>query len=352
MLLTIPSGSPQRLQSTGRPLLLRSAWAAKLAAMRRPLLVSALAVFIAAAAPSPVPKRLQAPFASLRPAAELRLGKTADWVLATDDAVWVGSTGPFAVHRIDPTANREVASVQLPGEPCAGLAAGFGSLWVPLCGKSNALARVDLKTNRLAAVLPVGPAAAEGGIAAGGDSVWMVTDAKGSLARIDPETGRVRQTIALPAGSYNPLYSDGVVWVTGHDAGVVTAVEASTGKVLAAVPVGEGPRFLTAGAGSIWVLLQGTGEVVRIDARTRKAVARIAAGLVGHGGDISFGARRVWPTLSGAPLTEIDARSGRIRRQWVGPGGDSLAWAFDAIWLTDYKAGTVARYPAATLGLR
>jgi len=148
------------------------------------------------------------------------------------------------------------------------------------------------------------------------------------------------------------LYTQGVVWVTGHDAGVVTAVDASTGKVLAVVPVGEGPRFLTAGAGSIWVLLQGTGDVVRIDARTRKVRARIAAGLAGHGGDISFGAGRVWPTLSGVPLTLIDARTGLIKRQWVGPGGDSLAWAFGAIWLTDYKAGTVARYPAAALGVR
>lgn len=318
----------------------------------RPLLLSALAVLLAAAAPSPVPTRLQAPFAALHPAAVLRLGKTADWVLATDDAVWVGSTGPFAVHRIDPRTNRETATVELPGEPCAGLAAGFGSLWIPLCGKTNTLARVDLKTNRLSAVLPVGPAAAEGGIAAGGGGVWMVTDAKGLVARIDPETGRVRQTIAVPAGSYNPRYVDGVVWVTGHDAGVVTAIDAASGAVVAAIPVGAGPRFLTSGAGSIWVLLQGTGEVVRIDMRTRKVAARIAAGLAGHGGDIGFGADRVWPTLSGAPLTEIDARTNRLRRQWVGPGGDSLAWAFGGIWLTDYKAGTVARYPAAALGVR
>lgn len=310
-----------------------------------------LGMLLAAAAPSPVHKRLQAPFASLRPTATLHLGKTADWVLPTSDSVWVASTGPFAVHRIDPATNRVIAAVELPGEPCAGLAAGFGSLWVPLCGKSNALARVDLKTNRLAAVLPVGPAAAEGGIAASGDSLWMVTDAKGHLARIDPETGRVRQTIALAAGSYNPLYNDGVVWVSGHDAGVVTAVDAATGEILDAVPVGEGPRFLTVGAGSTWVLLQGTGEVVRIDARTRKVTARIAAGLAGHGGDISFGAHRVWPTLFGVPLTEIDARSNLIRRQWVGPGGDSLAWAFGGVWLCDYKAGTVARYPAAVLGV-
>ena len=171
----------------------------------------------------------------------------------------------------------------VPGEPCAGLAAGFGSLWVPLCGKTNSLARVDLSTNRVSSILPVGPALAEGGIAAGGDSLWMIIDSKGGLARINPLTGLVRQVIRLAPGSYNPLFKDGVVWATGHDAGIVTAAEASTGKIMAVVPVGAGPRFLTAGAGSIWVLLQGTGEVVRIDGRTLKVRSRTATGLIGRG---------------------------------------------------------------------
>ena len=312
--------------------------------LRIALALAALSISAAA------PKQLQAPFASLRPAVLLHLGKTADWVLPTGEAVWVGSTGPFAVHRIDPRTNRETANLPLPGEPCAGLAAGFGSVWIPLCGKPNALARVDMKTNLVSAVYPVGPAAAEGGIAAGGDSVWMVTDAKGVLSRIDPATGHVRQTIRVAAGSYNLLASGDVVWVSGHDSGVLTAVDAASGKVLAMIPVGEGPRFLAAGGGAVWVLLQGTGEIVRIDPRTYKVVARIAAGLKGPGGDIKFGAGRVWATLMGVPLTRIDARTNRIERQWTGRGGDSLDFAFDSIWLTDYKAGTVARYPAAAPG--
>src|SRR5580658_8040899 len=69
----------------------------------------------------------------LVPVATFALGKTADWVAVTSDAVWVGSTGPFAVHRIDPNTNRVIAQVALAGAPCAGLAVGFGSLWVPLC---------------------------------------------------------------------------------------------------------------------------------------------------------------------------------------------------------------------------
>ena len=99
----------------------------------------------------------------LRKTATLHLGKTADWVAIAPDAVWVGSTGPFAVHRIDPKTNRRVATVKLPGEPCAGLATGFGSLWVPLCGRSQMLAKVDLESNRLLNVFKIGPAAAEGG---------------------------------------------------------------------------------------------------------------------------------------------------------------------------------------------
>jgi hypothetical protein len=63
----------------------------------------------------------------LIPLATIHLGKTADWVAITPDAVWVGGTGPFAVHKIDPQTNTRVATVKLQGEPCSGLALGFGS---------------------------------------------------------------------------------------------------------------------------------------------------------------------------------------------------------------------------------
>ena len=88
----------------------------------------ALAIILAAVAtaPSPVPKALQASFASLHPAVTLQLGKAADWVEPTDDAIWVGSREPFAVHRIDPATNTITATVTLPGTPCAGLAQASG----------------------------------------------------------------------------------------------------------------------------------------------------------------------------------------------------------------------------------
>src|SRR5690349_16394111 len=47
-------------------------------------------------------KEVQVPFQSLKPSATFKIGKTADWVLATDDAVWVGGSKPYSLQRIDP----------------------------------------------------------------------------------------------------------------------------------------------------------------------------------------------------------------------------------------------------------
>jgi virginiamycin B lyase len=293
--------------------------------------------------PPPGVKEVQIPFAALKAVAVFKIGENADWVQVTDDAVWVASSKPASVHRIDPETNKEVAVIPLPGAPCAGLAFGFESLWVPLCGQPNSIARIDTSSNRASAILPVGPAGEEGGIATSYDSVWIVTDDAGTLVRIDPATNEIRQKVSIAPGSYNPRFSDGAVWITGGTANLLTAVDATTGDVIATIPVGPKPRFLTAGKGSIWTLNQGDGTVTRVDAQSKRVIATIAAGIPGHGGDIAWGAGFIWATLSDIPLTAIDATTNRVVRQWVGPGGDSLHFGHDSIWLTDYKQGTLSR---------
>ena len=301
------------------------------------LAISGLANGVAPAAPRSI--------SELTPAATIHVGKTADWVAITADAVWVGSTGPYAVHRIDPKTNQRVASVPLPGEPCAGLATGFASLWVPMCTAVPSLAKVDLAANRLTAVFAVGPAAAEGGVTTGAGNVWLIVDKSGTLARIDPVTGTIRQTVKVPAGSYNPYFSDGQIWVTRAEGTELTRVDAAAGAVIATVPTGPNPRFLTAAGGAIWTLNQGDGTVTRVDAQTRQATTTIALDTPGHGGDIGGGGGMVWTSMPQVPLSAIDTRSKSLRCQWAGPGGDSLGIGHGAIWLTDYHAGTIARIP-------
>jgi streptogramin lyase len=289
------------------------------------------------------------PMSELKPVATIHIGATADWVAITPGAVWVGSTGPDAVHRIDPKTNERIATVKLPGEPCAGLATGFGNLWVPLCSQPSKLARIDLRSNALTAVLNTGPAGPEGGVATSADSVWLVVDKNGSLARIDPDTGTVRQTIQVPAGSYNPFYSEGRIWVTHVDGAEITSIDAKSGVVLGTAKTGPSPRFLTAGAGSVWTLNQGDGSLTRIDAQTRQTIQTIALGTPGHGGDISFGGGMIWTTVAKVPLSAIEIATNELRCQWTGPGGDSLGIGPDAIWLTDYHGGTLSRLSLASV---
>ncbi len=294
-----------------------------------------------ASATAPLPRSIS----ELMPAATIHLGKTADWVAITADAVWVASTGPNAVHRIDPKTNQLQTSILLPGEPCAGLAVGFGSIWIPLCTAKPSLARVDLISNEVTAISAVGPAAAEGGVTTSPDSVWLITDKSGSLARISPADGTIRQTVKLPAGSYNPYFSDGVIWTTRVEGAELTAVDAASGAILTAVRTGPKPRFLTAAAGAIWTLNQGDGTLTRIDAHAPHGTQTIALGTPGHGGDIGTGAGKVWTTMPKMPLSAIDIESMSLQCRWAGPGGDSLGIGHGAIWLTDYHGGTVSRIP-------
>jgi len=211
--------------------------------------------------------------------------------------------------------------------------------------KKAGLLRIDASKNSISAVLPIAPAAPEGGIACSEDSVWLVVDKNGTLVRIDPSTNSVRQKISIPPGSYNPIFSGGIIWISGVDRNLLTAVDARSGKILESVLVGQKPRFLTSGSGSIWTINQGDGTVSRVDEQSRKLIATIRVGIPGTGGDIGYGADSVWLTVFDVPLTRIDAATNKVVRQWIGKGGDSLRVGFDSLWITDYKKGLVSRIP-------
>lgn len=288
------------------------------------------------------------PMSELVIEATIKVGTTADWVTITAGKVWVGSTGPNAVHEIDPKTNT-VFSIELPGRPCAGLSSDRHSIWIPLCGPTPQLAKVDQKTRKLSDVFTVGPPAGEGSLAIGAGSLWLVTDKQGSLARIDPGTGKVLHVIRLPAGSYNPVFSKGMVWVTHVDGRDVSVVDPRTNAVVSTITVGPNPRFTTTGAGAVWTLNQGDGTLTRIDAKRREAAPPQALDTPGHGGDVAFYEDRVWTTMMKTPLTASDAGTGKPLCQWHGEGGDSLGVGHGAVWLTNLRSGTVSRIALAKL---
>lgn len=279
---------------------------------------------------------------SITPIAVFPAEGTPDWQVMTEDAVWVTNGPKNTIHRLDPKTNMVAAVVTVGKRPCSGLAAGFGAVWVPNCGDKT-VSRIDTKTNQVVATVPVGPAVSEGGIAASPEGVWLVTDAKGVLSKIDPATNMVSGEVTVPANSAGVTFGEGCVWVTTPGTNMLTGVDPKAGKVVYSVEVGPGPRFVAAGAGSAWTLNQGDGTISRVDAKTGKLIENIEVGLPGTGGELAFGAGHVWATGFEIPISEIDPATNAVVKQWFGPGGDSLRIGFDSIFLSNLRDGNVWR---------
>jgi virginiamycin B lyase len=280
---------------------------------------------------------------AIKPDAVFPVEGAPDWQVLTDDSVWVTSAPKNTVHRLDVKTNQVIAAIVVGKKPCSGLAAGFGSIWVPNCGDKT-LSRIDIKTNQVVTTLPFGPADSEGGIATSPDSVWMLTDKKGILSRIDPVSGKAVAEIVVTPNSAACIYAEGAIWITTPEKKLLTRVDPKTNQVTDTIEVGPGPRFLAAGAGSIWTLNQGDGSISRVDAKTRKVLANIEAGIPGNGGEIAFGAGHIWATIFQIPITEIDPEKNAVVKQWVGPGGDSIRVGHGSVWLCNLRDQTVWRF--------
>lgn len=285
---------------------------------------------------------VQRPVSNIQPEAVFPIEGAPDWVVIQPDSVWIGNKPKNEIVRLDPKTNQVAATIPVGKEPCAGLAAAFGSIWVPNCA-DHTLSRVDIATNKVVATIPLGPADTEGAIAASEDSIWYLTDTKGVLARIDPATNQAVAEIEVPPGSVAAAYGEHAIWVTSPQENTLVRVDAQSNLVTATINVGKTPRFLAVGEGAVWTLNQGDGTVSRVDPKTGRVLAVIDCGIPGPGGDIATGEGSVWVTMHDVPLTRIDPESNKVVQQWVGPGGDSLRVGLGSIWLTNYKQQNVWR---------
>src|SRR5688500_8349894 len=309
----------------------------------------------AAAARPPRPPRpgvstpgVKRDIAAIKPIAVFAIPGNPDWQVVTEDAVWVTSGRKNLVGRLDPKTNTVVTLIEVGERPCAGLVAAFGSIWVPLCGNENGgkgIARIDPKTNKVSATITaVGPALSEGGITANADSIWILSDMKGVLSRIDPATDRLVAEIPVPPGSsVCVLGEDGAVWVVSTDKSVVVRVDPKSNLVTDQVEVGPNPRFTTVGGGSIWTLNQGDGSVSRVDVKTKKLITDIQLGVPGGGGEIAYGEGYVWVTVFEIPITQIDPNNNKVVKQWFGLGGDAVRVGHGSVWLSNIRQENVWR---------
>jgi len=280
--------------------------------------------------PIPVAPTIRMPLARLKPDATIEIG--GDRQMTSGDAgIWVSNRETGKVTKIDAKTNKPGDPIAVGKEPCAGLATGSGSLIVPLCGAPG-LARVNLKTNEVT-VVSKGVTAAMVGPVTGVSSIWVVSDAKGTLTRFDPESNAVVADVPLGAKVLALAFGQSALWIA-TDNNELLKVSPYTVVTTETIKVGKSPRSIAIGEGAVWTLNAGDGSISRVDSKTNKVVNTIKLGVPITGGQIAVGEGSVWVSAPGMPLARIDPRTNHVVQVFTGEGGGAILVASEAIWIT------------------
>ena len=295
--------------------------------------------------PSAVPRvgvktpGVQIPFANLKPEAEFDTPGKPEWVFF-EKVVFAPSKDD--IERFDPKTNKKGEPIAGVSQPCGGMASAFGSLWAPVCGTSS-LSRIDPKILKVTTTISSGLALVPGMIAATADSVWLLTDNKTTLSRIDPDQNLVVGELRVPAGCRSLTFGESALWLACPAENKVLRIDPVTNLVEKSIEVSPQPVALAVGEGSIWALCRKDGKIDRIDPKSGKVSKTIETGVPGVEGALAFGDGFLWVTQTGFPLSRIDVASESVVQQFNGEGGGAFALSPGAIWLSNVKTGKLLR---------
>jgi YVTN family beta-propeller protein len=225
----------------------------------------------------------------------------------------------------------------------------------------NSLAAIDVRSDRIAATVPVG--ARPGSVAVGAGSLWVANRDDQTVSRIDPRTLRTLRTVPVKGPPTGLAASAGAIWVAESDLNpdrgstsasvLVGRIDPEFDALGAGVRIGDvvpdGPAAIAAQAGSVWVA-PSAGLLTRLDA-VRGAVTRQLDPNASPAG-VAAGAGAVWLTDQEAgDVVRVDP-SGLLTTIPVGDGPSGIAVGAGSVWVADSLAGTVVRIDPDTRSVR
>ncbi len=287
---------------------------------------------------------VQIPFSSLKAEATISTPDQPSWaflVAGRPGALYVPAKDKL--DKIDPKTNKPAEGIAGLKKPCGGMVSAFSSFWVATCGDGS-LQRIDAKTAKVTVSITTGTVDAKGSLAASADSVWLLTDKKETLSRIDPEQNAVVGELRIPSGCGSLAFGETSLWLVCPDQNRVLRVNPATNLVDKRIEVSAHPVALAIGEGSVWVLCGKDGKIDRIDPKTDKVAKSIDLMTPGvTDGGIAVGDGFVWVTMTGFPLTRINPTSETVAQQFWGEGGGAIYASPGALWLSNLNSGTLLR---------
>jgi YVTN family beta-propeller protein len=287
-----------------------------------------------------------------RVVAQVPVGSRPGDVVYGHHQLWVANLDDNTVSRVDPTTRRRAPTIILGAEP-SGLAAGGNAIWVAtdrgvkgIDPAYDTVGPIDVgRPNPTAALFQSLPTA----VAFTPHAAWVVVG--GHLARANPRTGRVVETISTGNAPAALASRGDDVWVTDTFDNTVARVDA-TGAITATVGVGRSPNSIAVGSSAVWVADAGDDNVKRIDPDTATVVTTISVG--SHPSAIAVSAGAVWVANQyDGTVWRIDPRSNAVvKKIKVGGGPVGLAVASGRLWVSVQQSPFVANaFPAEPGGV-
>src|SRR6478736_4351991 len=141
-----------------------------------------------------------------------------DWLASGSGSIWLSDPPARVVRQIDPSTGGAIA-IAVRQAPCESPDVAYGALWTATCNPAG-LARIDATSHKETGFVPLPiwrNLGGEGAIGAGSGGVWVVIDGTSCksclLARVDPKTMKVVAKIPVSDRSSSVRVGYGAVWV-------------------------------------------------------------------------------------------------------------------------------------------
>jgi ABC-type branched-subunit amino acid transport system substrate-binding protein/DNA-binding beta-propeller fold protein YncE len=263
---------------------------------------------------------------------------------------------PDSVAVLDPDSNRIVGQVRMPGRPSL-VAAHGRSVWVA-SDAGGTISAIDGRSLAVDKVVPADVTAVD--IAAARGSVWVIDGRRQALVKVDAAYGSVANRVALTPGLRptrpGVAVGGGAVWATDGTTRLLK-LNPRDGDILRTIDVRRPLEDVAVGAGSVWAISGGAAQVFEIDPRSGAVRDRIP--IAGRPGvskpapiAVTAGEGAVWVLNGNAPsVTRIDPQLGAVTETiplGVGSNPSTLAAGAGAVWVTLSGEGAVARIDPST----
>lgn len=224
-------------------------------------------------------------------------------------------------------------------EPCGVQGAGT-AVWVLGC--SGGLLRAPRGTTKDGATVP-GDITALDGLAGGEvDTVWALLAngegkaRRGSLARIDPDTGEVLATVSLGSSiAVDAVVARAKLWVATSAGGLYVVDGGEARRVASGPPL---MRVLTDGT-QLWTIAE-SGDVVARDAAGEPS--RTFAGVMPNPIGAAAGLGRLWLASADRGLVLLDPGTGNVERVAVTGTVNAIEPCGGSVWISQPDVGLKA----------